>query len=69
MVGHIRLKKLLLSIFPKKCPNSLSKNNATLYIVIHFNDFFKHCSIVMGYIHEIDKTNISQFFKKILFKD
>ena len=64
MMGHNRFTKVTIANFPKKISYAdLSKNYATLYFVIQFNDFF---SIMM--VHELDKINISQFFKKISFK-
>ena len=67
MMGHNTLTKVTIVNFPKKMPQAnLSKNYAVLYLVIHFNDFFKHYSIMM--VHEVDKIHISQFFNKVPFK-
>ena len=64
MVGYNRLTKVTIVYFLKKMPQfNLSKNDATLYFVIHFNDFFKHSSIMI--VHEVDKIHIS-FSKKFL---
>ena len=65
MMGNNRLTKVTVVNFPQKIPPAnLSKDYAILYFVIHFNDFFN--GIIM--VHEVDKTHIIQFFKKILFK-
>ena len=49
---HNRLTKVtIVSLPPKKMLlANLSKNYEALYFVIHFNDFFNHYSIVMGYL-------------------
>ena len=73
---HNRLTKVTIINPPRPPPPpkrkipwpNLSKNYATLYFVIHLNDFFLKLSYCNG-IHEVDTINISQFFKKIPFKD
>ena len=55
-------------IFHQKMPQAnLSKNYATLYFVIHFNDYFKHCSIAMGCMKQTKLTS-ANFSKKTLCK-
>ena len=52
--------------FPKKMSQAyLSKNCATLYFLIHFNYFFKHWSIMMGYMKQTKLTSVN-FSKKSL---
>ena len=47
MKGHIRLTKVTTVNFPsKKMPlANLFKNDATFYLVIHFNDFFLNIEV------------------------
>ena len=48
-MGHESLTKVFIVKFRKKIPlTNMSKNDATLCLVIDFNDFSKHCSIVIG---------------------
>ena len=58
------MTKVTIFNFPKKMAlANLSRNYKAFCFVIHFNDFSKHCIIVMGYLKQTIVT--VSFFKKI----
>ena len=65
MMGYNRQTKVTIVNFSKKSPGSICPkiSYGTLYFTIRFNIFFETSQHYDG-IHEIDKINVRQFFKK-----